>query len=152
MSEKPATEEIRSRVVEILRRDLKLGNDAPIDDEMPFFNSEADLDSLDILLLVASVEKAFGIKIANEQVGQTAFQNVRTLTQFIATQVNNNEAPAGSARIDYVAKLPHGEAFRFVSQITAIKPGNPARGSGRWRGRSHFSRDISPAGPWFRAY
>ncbi len=122
MSETAVTEEIRSRIVEILRRDLKLGSNARIDDDMPFFNSEADLDSLDILLLVASVEKAFGIKIPNEQVGQTAFQNVRSLTQFVASQVNDNGADVAPKSVDYLARLPHGEPFRFLSRITAVKP------------------------------
>lgn len=142
MLKESATEEIRSRVVEILRRDLKLGNDARIDDDMPFFNSEADLDSLDILLLVASVEKAFGIKIANEQVGQTAFQNVRSLTEFIAAQVNKAGVPAGPAPIDHLANLPHGDSFRFISQITVIKPGES--GEGIW--------DLSGSEPFFTGH
>jgi 3-hydroxyacyl-[acyl-carrier-protein] dehydratase len=140
-------EEIRSRVVEILRRDLKLGNDARIDDDMPFFNSEADLDSLDILLLVASVEKAFGIKIANEEVGQSAFQNVRSLTQFIATQVNGNGAVGASRAVDYLANLPHGEPFRFISKITAMKPGEAGTGVWNLAGSEVFFAGHFPGRP-----
>ncbi len=147
MSETSGTEEIRSRVVEILRRDLKLGNEARIDDDMPFFNSEADLDSLDILLLVASVEKAFGIKIANEEVGQSAFQNVRSLTQFIATQINGNRPPAASPGIDYLANLPHGEPFRFVSKITSLKPRESGEGLWILTGSEAFFAGHFPGRP-----
>ena len=51
---KPGTLE---RVKMIVRRDLKLGPDIPITDDMPFFGTEADVDSLDILLLLTSVER-----------------------------------------------------------------------------------------------
>src|SRR4051812_35825182 len=55
----PATLE---RIKTIFRRDLKLGPDIPIADDMPFFGGDVDLDSLDMLLLVTSIEKEFGIK------------------------------------------------------------------------------------------
>src|SRR5207244_3592255 len=61
--------QLLERLKIILRRDLKLGADAPIAGDMSFFNSDIDLDSLDMLLLVTSVEKEFGVKIPNEAVG-----------------------------------------------------------------------------------
>jgi 3-hydroxyacyl-[acyl-carrier-protein] dehydratase len=141
-----STEEIRARVVEILRRDLKLGPDAQIDDDMPFFNSEADLDSLDILLLVASVEKAFSIRIANEQVGQSAFQNVRSLTQFIAGQIgkNGSAAPVVPNPLD---RLPHREPFRFVSQITKMSPRESGEGVWAISGNEPFFAGHFPGRP-----
>jgi len=48
------------RIKRILRRDLKLPEDARIEDGMPLLGGQFDLDSLDILLLVTSVEKEFG--------------------------------------------------------------------------------------------
>ncbi len=54
----------------ILRRDLKLGPTARIADDMPFFGGDVDMDSLDILLLVTSLEKEFGIKVPNAAVGR----------------------------------------------------------------------------------
>ena len=42
--------DILERVQLILRRDLKLGPDAAIPQDMPFFGGDVDLDSLDILL------------------------------------------------------------------------------------------------------
>ncbi|MFN0132584.1 MAG: phosphopantetheine-binding protein [Phycisphaerales bacterium] len=67
----------------ILRRDLKLPAEAPIPDAMPLVGGDMDLDSLDMLLLVTSVEKEFGIKIANGAMGREAFQSVESLARFI---------------------------------------------------------------------
>ncbi|MBL9030687.1 MAG: acyl carrier protein [Phycisphaerae bacterium] len=67
----------------ILRRDLKLPADAAIADGMPLVGGDMDLDSLDMLLLVTSVEKEFGIKIANGAMGREAFQSVESLARFI---------------------------------------------------------------------
>jgi acyl carrier protein len=55
----PNRADILARVKTIMRRDLKLGTDFPIADDMQFFGGEADIDSLDILLLLGSVEKEF---------------------------------------------------------------------------------------------
>ncbi|MDB5297415.1 MAG: putative (3R)-hydroxymyristoyl-[acyl-carrier-protein] dehydratase, partial [Phycisphaerales bacterium] len=69
----PDRPQIAARVKTVMRRDLKLGPDFPIADDMPFFGGEADIDSLDVLLLLGSVEKEFGIKIPNEAVGRQVF-------------------------------------------------------------------------------
>src|SRR6476661_7943019 len=81
------------RIKTIFRRDLKLGPDIPIPDDMPFFGGDVDLDSLDILLLVTSIEKEFALKIPSEAVGKEVFQNVSTLVQYI----QDRDAGAGSA-------------------------------------------------------
>ena len=78
--------QIVDRVKAIVRRDLKLGSTAAIADDMPFFGGDVDMDSLDILLLVTSIEKEFGFKVPNAAVGRQVFENVATLTQFIAPQ------------------------------------------------------------------
>lgn len=75
--------ETTDRIKRILRRDLKLPEDARIDDSMPLVGGQFDLDSLDILLLVTSVEKEFGIKIASEKIGREAFASVATLARFV---------------------------------------------------------------------
>ncbi len=72
-----------NRLRAILRRDLKLGPDAPIPDDMPLAGGEFDLDSLDMLMLVTSVEKEFAIKINNEQLGREAFASVAALASFV---------------------------------------------------------------------
>ncbi len=71
------------KVKAILRRDLKLGEGAIIPDEMPLAGGEFDIDSLDILLLVTSLEREFGIKIPNESVSRAAFASVTALAGFV---------------------------------------------------------------------
>lgn len=71
------------RVERVLRDCLKLGPDALITDDMPLIGGEYDLDSLDILLIVTSIEKEFEIKIPNESVARSAFATVSTLAAFV---------------------------------------------------------------------
>ena len=74
-----------ARIGDILRTDLKLG-DVGIDETTPLAGGDFDLDSLDLLLIVTTVEKTFGIKIPSEDVGREAFETVGTLADYIATQ------------------------------------------------------------------
>src|SRR6516165_3696824 len=83
------------QIKQILRRDLKLGAQAHIPDDMPLIGGDMDLDSLDILLLVSSIEKQFQIRIPNEAVGREAFESVQTLARFV--QENRQAFAAGSA-------------------------------------------------------
>ncbi len=89
--------EILQRVQLIIRRDLKLGPDVPIPADMPFFGGNVDLDSLDILLLVTSIEKEFGVKIPSDQVGKEVFENVTTLARHVEKTINGNGAAAAAA-------------------------------------------------------
>src|SRR5882672_11862249 len=82
--------QIVERVKTIVRRDLKLGPTAQIADDMPFFGGDIDMDSLDILLLVTSIEKEFGIKVPNAAVGRQVFESVATLSRFVEDQIGSN--------------------------------------------------------------
>ncbi len=81
------TAQTSERIKALLRRDLKLGADAEVHDDTPLTGGDFDLDSLDVLLLVTSVEKEFGIKIPNEAVSQEAFATVLTLARFVEDHV-----------------------------------------------------------------
>lgn len=85
--EVPASTETTERIKSLLRRELKLGEDAEVRDDMPLLGGDFDLDSLDVLLLVTSVEKEFGIKIPNDAVGQEAFADVTALARFVESHV-----------------------------------------------------------------
>src|SRR5690348_4845380 len=86
----------------LLRRDLKLGPDIPIPNDMPFAGTEADFDSLDILLLLTSIEKQFKVKIPSEAVGKDVFRNVSTLAAYV-----DEHMPQQSATSDPLSRLPH---------------------------------------------
>ena len=145
--------QIVDRVKAIVRRDLKLGPTAAIADDMPFFGGDVDMDSLDILLLVTSIEKEFGFKVPNAAVGRQVFENVATLTRFIIDHQKNGSGAAGaaggngSANADPLAHLPHQPPFRFVSQITSIAPGDAAEAVWRVDGSEAFFTGHFPGRP-----
>lgn len=140
-----------ARVEKLMRRDLKLGSDIEINEATPFFGSSADIDSLDILLLLGSIEKEFGLKIPSEAVGREVFRDVGTLARYI----DEHRGPAGGAaspkavapRQDPLSRLPHGEAFRFVSRVTHVKEGESAGGVWAVTGKEHFFSGHFPGRP-----
>lgn len=81
------TEELKPRIRQLIVKQLKLEIDpASIRDDAPLFGDAANglgLDSIDALELVLGVEKEFGIKVQDEEVGVTAFASVDALCAFI---------------------------------------------------------------------
>ena len=137
-----------------MRRDLKLGGDIAIDEETPFFGSNADIDSLDILLLLGSIEKEFGLRIPSEAVGREVFQNVGTLVRYVDQHRTGGaggtgEAAKGSqpAPTDPLGRLPHGEAFRFVSRVIQVQEGESAQGVWVVSGKEPFFAGHFPGRP-----
>lgn len=74
------------RLQRLLQRDLMLGADATIDPDQPLFGGDLELDSLDALLLVTSVEKEFGIKIPDASIGKQIFASVNVLALWVDGQ------------------------------------------------------------------
>src|SRR4051794_22022268 len=154
MASSPPTSDILGRVTTIIRRDLKLGPDVPVTPDMPFFGGEADIDSLDILLLLSSIEKEFGLRIPSEAVGREVFANVGTLVRYIEQhRANGSAAAAGNAPAqaaatpDYLSRLPHGDAFRFVSRVTQVSEGQSAEGVWDLSGNEPFFAGHFPGQP-----
>jgi 3-hydroxyacyl-[acyl-carrier-protein] dehydratase len=157
MESSRSSADILQRLQLILRRDLKLGPDVQIAQDMPFAGSDVDLDSLDILLLVTSIEKEFGVKIPSDEVGKEAFQNVGTLVRYIEQHPGDHAAANSAAGADGVqilaggadplAQLPHREPFRFVSRLTSVTLGESAEGVWSVSGSEDFFRGHFPGGP-----
>ncbi len=78
-----ASEETIQRIKEILRTSLKYDADTPLADDSPLIGGEFDLDSLDILLVVTTIEKEFGIRIRDDKMDRKAFTTIRTLADFV---------------------------------------------------------------------
>ncbi len=76
----PLKEQIKTMLVEALKLDI-----APnaIDENAPLFGAGLGLDSLDALQLAVSVEETFGVPIADEATGKTAFASVTALAAHI---------------------------------------------------------------------
>src|SRR3954454_6325779 len=141
-----ADPQILDRVKTIVRRDLKLGATAAIADDMPFFGGDIDMDSLDILLLVTSIEKEFGIKVPNAAVGREVFESVATLTRFV-NQQQKSPGAGMPAVVDYLARLPHQPPFRFVSKIVEMREGDSAEGVWSLSGQEPFFTGHFPGRP-----
>src|SRR3954466_9481539 len=144
-SSSPPTSDILGRVTTIIRRDLKLGADVPVTPDMPFFGGDADIDSLDILLLLSSIEKEFGLRIPSESVGREVFANVGTLVSYIARHQAGSTAGgavapgATTATTDeYLSRLPHRDPFRFISRVIQVRDGESAEAVWQLTGSEAF--------------
>lgn len=91
--------QILHQVKAILRRDLKIEDRIEITDDMPLFGSELDLDSLDFLAVVTSIEKDLGYRIPNEDLNKGLFESVRSLATYLEPRVRNMHAGRGLDRI-----------------------------------------------------
>lgn len=135
----------------LLRRDLRLGADAQIADDMPLVGGPIDLDSIDILLVVSSIEKQFHIKIPNEVVGRAAFQSVLTLAHYIDENKERLRvapaSPDAPAPADHLKRLPHGPEFLFISSVNDLDPGKAASGHWHVRGNEPFFAGHFPGRP-----
>jgi acyl carrier protein len=83
-----ASESLKARVKEMLVRQLKLGiAPAEIEDAAPLFGNEGlGLDSIDVLEVVASVEKEFGVAIRTQEEGERVLKSVDTLAGYLAAK------------------------------------------------------------------
>ncbi len=71
------------RILTIIRRDLMLGADVELTADTPLFGGEFELDSLDALLLMQSLEREFGFKMSTSSFGPDAFRNASALKAFV---------------------------------------------------------------------
>lgn len=155
-----ASSQTMEQLKAIIRRDLNLGADEEIADNMPLVGGDMDLDSLDVLMLVTSVEKQFKVKISNQNLGKEAFENVGTLASFIesslsnsgVTQLDQTTDPAdqhvGSTDLgQLLTKLPHQAPFRFISELRSVEPGESAQGTWRITGEEAFFAGHFPGNP-----
>lgn len=147
----PTDPEVLEKIKNILRTDLKLGPSATIADDMQLVGGPVDLDSIDILLLVSSIERQFGFKIPNEVVGRSAFETVSTLARFVqANRIANSGStvvPQATPTVDHLGRLPHGPEFKFLSQVNSVRPGQDAGGLWLVKGDEQFLKGHFPGNP-----
>jgi acyl carrier protein len=93
------TTAIRSRIKSLIVNALHMERVPPakIVDDAPLFGEGLGLDSVDALELVVALEKEFGIRIQNHEVGREAFASVSALAAFIDARLATAGTPnAGS--------------------------------------------------------
>lgn len=163
------------RLKQLIRRDLKLPSTTPIPDDMSLVGGQMDLDSLDILLVLTSAEKEFGITITAQNDSPNAFANLASFAAFIDSRRSTDtpaiHSPRRPAPADLSSKpstpspqpaaapyatllashglqgLPHQPPFRFVTRYTPIVPGNAGLGEWQLTGDEPFFAGHFPGQP-----
>jgi acyl carrier protein len=76
---------LHAKVKQLIIDRLQLDGVAPgdIDDAAPLFGDGLGLDSIDALELVIGIEKVFGVRIQDEEVGAKALASVNALVDFM---------------------------------------------------------------------
>lgn len=76
---------LHTRVKLLIISRLQLEGMAPedVDNAAPLFGDGLGLDSIDALELVIGIEKEFGVRIQDEDVGSKAFASVDALVEFL---------------------------------------------------------------------
>ena len=78
------SDSLHSKIKHMLVRQLKLQvKPEEIEDEAPLFGSGLGLDSIDVLEVVASIEKEFGVSIKSQEEGERVLKSVRSIGDFI---------------------------------------------------------------------
>jgi acyl carrier protein len=79
---------LQQRVKQLIIDRLQLEGMTPddIDNAAPLFGDGLGLDSIDALELVIGIEKTFGVKIQDEEVGAKAFASVNALVEFMRSK------------------------------------------------------------------
>jgi acyl carrier protein len=72
--------ELKNLIVSRLKLEMA---PADIDDAAPLFGEGLGLDSIDALELVVGIERLYGIRIADAEVGKKAFASVNALAEFV---------------------------------------------------------------------
>lgn len=76
---------LAAELKELIIKSLKLEDVKPeeIDPDAPLFGTGLGLDSIDALELLVAVEKKYGVRIPDEDVGKEAFASVNALAAYI---------------------------------------------------------------------
>jgi acyl carrier protein len=74
-------QELKKKIVEEL--DLKDVTPDELTDDIPFFDGGLGLDSVDLMVLVALVDRDYGVEIFNRELGEKVFITLSTLAEYI---------------------------------------------------------------------
>ena len=78
---KQLLQELKKKIVEELQ--LKDVTPDELADDIPFFDGGLALDSVDLLFLVALVDRDYGVEIFSRELGEKVFITLSTLAEYI---------------------------------------------------------------------
>lgn len=81
MEKEAVAGELKALIIKSLKLEDVLPGD--IDPGSPLFGSGLGLDSIDALELVVALEKKYGIRIPDEDVGKEAFASINALADYV---------------------------------------------------------------------
>jgi acyl carrier protein len=81
---------LKTRLKQLIVTTLKLEDVTPADlaDDEPLIGSGLNLDSIDALELVVTLEKEFGVKIASSEESKQALASIAHLAEFIRARAD----------------------------------------------------------------
>ena len=79
---KQLLQELKKKIVEELQ--LEDVNPDELADDTPFFDGGLGLDSVDLLVLVALVDRDYGVEIFSRELGEKVFITLFTLAEYIS--------------------------------------------------------------------
>jgi acyl carrier protein len=79
---KQLLQELKKKIVKELQ--LKGVTPDELADDIPFFDGGLGLDSVDLLFLVALVDREYGVQIFSPELGKKVFITLSTLAEYIA--------------------------------------------------------------------
>jgi len=79
---KQLLDELKKKIVEELQLEDVTANE--LADETPFFDGGLGLDSVDLLVLVAFIDRDYGVEIFSRELGEKVFITISTLAEYVA--------------------------------------------------------------------
>ncbi len=76
--------ELKHKLVQTL--DLQDVDPEQIGDDDPLFGEGLGLDSIDVLELVVMIERDYGVKIDNKEIGERVLISIHTLADYLTEQ------------------------------------------------------------------
>jgi acyl carrier protein len=82
--------QVREAIVRCLRLPVPPGD---IQDTAPLFGEGLGLDSVDALELILELERTFGVRVTDEQVGARVLRSVTSIVEFIEASRTHPTTP-----------------------------------------------------------
>ncbi len=86
-------EQIRSRADSLVKRVYEASQKTSLPEQFVIMGDEGVLDSIAILELVVALEREFGIEVSGADVRPENFQDLSSLTAFLAQKISARQRP-----------------------------------------------------------